>query len=202
MESSSWWLLDSWRWSFKQSLWDMDFEPEGLPIKKMVKFLGRWQVFIQIRSPAMIAATRMLRASIWNTNEDRTWLRWVLDWYRVVCWRNASRSKFRTNISEFAEKAKAKINVCWDDESSFLNLSFLSSLSAFFSIESVSRRFVRIWMFPESELRVASDEIATLFEFGGAILLERMCFSVRSLRNFFAMPLDCGTEKMTGILSW
>ena len=29
-----------------------------------------------------------------------------------------------------------------------------------------------------------------------------MCFSVRSSRNCLAMPSDCGTETMTGILSW
>ena len=57
-------------------------------------------------------------------------------------------------------------------------------------------------MFPASELRVASDGPATLFGFGGAILLERMCFSVRSSKNCLAMPSDCGTETMTGILSW
>ena len=55
-------------------------------------------------------------------------------------------------------------------------------------------------MFPASELRIASDGPATLFGFGGAILLERMCFSVKSLRNCLAMPLDCRTETMTGIL--
>ena len=66
----------------------------------------------------------------------------------------------------------------------------------------VYKRFVRIWMFPASELRVASDGPATLFGFGGAIFLERMCFSVRSPRNCLAMPSDCGTETMTGILSW
>ena len=51
-------------------------------------------------------------------------------------------------------------------------------------------------------MRVASDGPATLFGFGGAILLERMCFSVRSSRNCLDMPSDCGTKKMTGILSW
>ena len=177
MESSSWWLLDSWRWSFNQSLWDMDFEPEGLPIKKMVNFSGKWEVLIQIRSPAMIAATRMILASIWNPNEDRTWLRWVLARDRVVFWRNVSRSEFGTTISEFVEKAESKRNVWRDEEGSFLNLSLLSSLSDFFPFGSVSRRFVRIWMFPASELRVASDGPATLFGFGVAILWERMCFS-------------------------
>ena len=29
-----------------------------------------------------------------------------------------------------------------------------------------------------------------------------MCFSVRLLRNCLAIPSDCGTETMTGILSW
>ena len=57
-------------------------------------------------------------------------------------------------------------------------------------------------MFPASELRVASDGPATLFGFGGAILWERVCFSVRSSRNYFAKPSDCGTKTMTGILSW
>ena len=79
-----------------------------------------------------------------------------------------------------------------------MNLSFLSSLSAFFYFDSVSRQFVRIWMFPASELRVALDGPGTLFGFGGAILWERMCFSVRSSRNCLAMPSDCGTEMMTG----
>ena len=137
MESSSWWLLDSWRWIFNQSLWDKDFEPEGFPIRKVVNLLGRWEVFIQIKSPAMIAATRMLLASIWHLNEDRTWLRWVLDWDRVVCWRNASRSEFGTTLLEFAEKAEAKRNFCWYEVGSFLNLSFLSSLSDFFSFRFV-----------------------------------------------------------------
>ena len=57
-------------------------------------------------------------------------------------------------------------------------------------------------MFPASELRVALDVPATLFGFGGAILWERMCFSVRSSRNCLAMPSDCGTETMRGILLW
>ena len=57
-------------------------------------------------------------------------------------------------------------------------------------------------MFPASELRVASDGPATLFGFGGATMLERMCLSVRSSRNCLAMPSDCGTETMTRILSW
>ena len=83
-----------------------------------------------------------------------------------------------------------------------MNLSFFSSLSAFFSFASVSRQFVRIWMFPASELRVASDGPATLFGFGGAILWERMCFSVRSSRNCLAIPSDCGNKTMTGVLSW
>ena len=59
-----------------------------------------------------------------------------------------------------------------------------------------------IWMFPASELRVALDGPATLFGFGGAILLERMCFSVRSSRNCLSMPSDCGTKTTTGVLSW
>ena len=83
-----------------------------------------------------------------------------------------------------------------------MNLSFFSSLSVLFSFDSVSRKFVRIWMFPASELRVASVGLATLFGFGGAILWERMCLSVRSSRNCLAMPSDCGTETMTGILLW
>ena len=57
-------------------------------------------------------------------------------------------------------------------------------------------------MFPSSELRVALDGPATLFGFGGVILWERMCFSVRSSRNCLAMPSDCGTETMRGILLW
>ena len=57
-------------------------------------------------------------------------------------------------------------------------------------------------MFPESELRVASDGPAKLFGFGGAILWERMCFYVRSSRNFLDMPSNYGTKTMTGILSW
>ena len=89
----------------------MDFEPEGLPIKKMVDFSGRSEVLIQIRLPAMVAATRMLLVSIWNPNEDRTWLRWVMARDRVVFWRNALRSEFGITLLEFAEKAEAKINV-------------------------------------------------------------------------------------------
>ena len=57
-------------------------------------------------------------------------------------------------------------------------------------------------MFPVSEFRVALDGPAKLFGFGGSILLERMCFYVRSSKNCLAMLLDCGTETMTGILSW
>ena len=53
-------------------------------------------------------------------------------------------------------------------------------------------------MFPASELRVSLDGPATLFGFGGAILFERMCFSVRLSRNCLAMLSDCGTETMTG----
>ena len=60
----------------------------------------------------MIADTRMLLVSIWHPNEDKTWLRWVLDQDRAVCWRNASRLEFGTTLSEFAEKAEAKRNVC------------------------------------------------------------------------------------------
>ena len=56
-------------------------------------------------------------------------------------------------------------------------------------------------MLPASELRVVLDEPATLLGFGGAILWERMCFSVRSLRNCLAKPSGCGTKTMTGILS-
>ena len=59
-----------------------------------------------------------------------------------------------------------------------------------------------IWIFPASELRVASDEPAKLFGFGGAILLESMCFSVMLSRNCLAMPSDFGTEMMIGILLW
>ena len=72
----------------------------------------------------MIAATRMLLASIWNPNEDRTWLRWILDQDRVACWRKSLRSEFGTTLLEFAEKAEAKRNICLDEEGSFLNLSF------------------------------------------------------------------------------
>ena len=57
-------------------------------------------------------------------------------------------------------------------------------------------------MFPASDLGVASDGPETLFGFGREILLESMCFFVRSSRNYLAMPSDCGTKKMTGILSW
>ena len=57
-------------------------------------------------------------------------------------------------------------------------------------------------MFPASELRVALDGPATFFRFFGATMLERMCFSVRSSRNCLAIPSDCGTKTMTGILSW
>ena len=57
-------------------------------------------------------------------------------------------------------------------------------------------------MFPASELRLVPDGLATLFGVGGAILLERMCLSLRSSRNCLAMPLDCGTKTMTGILSY
>ena len=57
-------------------------------------------------------------------------------------------------------------------------------------------------MFPASKLRVASDGPATLFGFGGAILLERMCLSVRSSSYCLPIPSDCGIKTMTGILSW
>ena len=57
-------------------------------------------------------------------------------------------------------------------------------------------------MFPSSELRVALDGPATLFGFGGVILWERVCFYVRSSRNCLAVPSYCGTDTMTGILSW
>ena len=60
----------------------------------------------------MIAATRMLLASILHVNKYRTWLRWVLARDMVVCWRNASRSEFGTTLLDFAEKAEAKRNVC------------------------------------------------------------------------------------------
>ena len=40
---------------------------------------------------------------------------------------------------------------------------------------------------------INSDGPATLFGFGGAILLERMCLSVRSSRNCLDIPSDCGT---------
>ena len=60
----------------------------------------------------MISDTRMLLASIWHPNEDRTWFRCVLARDRVVYWRNASRSEFGTTLSEFAEKAEANRNVC------------------------------------------------------------------------------------------
>ena len=83
-----------------------------------------------------------------------------------------------------------------------MNLSFLSYLSAFFSFNSVSRQFLRIWMFPASELRVAPDGTATLLRFGGVILLERMCLSVSLSRNCLDIPSDCETKTMTGILSW
>ena len=53
-------------------------------------------------------------------------------------------------------------------------------------------------MFQASELRVSSDGPATLFEFGGSILWERIFFSVRLLRNSLAVPSYCGTETMTG----
>ena len=57
-------------------------------------------------------------------------------------------------------------------------------------------------MLPARELRVASDGPATLFGFCGVTMLERMCLSVRSSRNCLEMTSDCGTETMTGILSW
>ena len=137
IDLSSWWMLGSWRLGFNQSLWGIDLEPEGFPIKKMVKFPGRCELFIQISSPAMIAATRVLLASIWYPNDNRTRLRWVLAQDTVVCRRNALRSEFRTTLSEFAEKAEEKINVCWDDEGRFLSLSFLSSFSASCSLKKM-----------------------------------------------------------------
>ena len=48
---------------------------DGLPIKKMVNFSGVWEVLLQIRSPAMMDATRILDASNWHPKEERTWFR-------------------------------------------------------------------------------------------------------------------------------
>ena len=120
----------------------------------------------------MIAVTRMLLASIWHLNEEKTWFRWVLARDSVACWRKALMSEFRITRSEIAEKWETKRNVCWDEECIFWNLSCLLSLSAFFSFDSVSRRVVRKWIFPESDLRAASYGPATLSWFGGAIFWE------------------------------
>ena len=58
---------------------------EGFPIRKMVNFSGVCEDLVQIRSPAVIEATRMEQTSIWQPNEAKTWFRLVLALDIDVC---------------------------------------------------------------------------------------------------------------------
>ena len=78
--------------------------------------------------------------------------------------------------------------VFWEDIGSFLNFSFLSSFLAFFSLDSVSRQVVRLWMLPARELRVESVGPVTDVVDVGVVVEGRMNLSWRSSRYCFIGP--------------
>ena len=79
----------------------------------------------------MMDATRILLASNWQPNEDSTWFRWVRARDNVDCCSKDSRVAGESVLSTVADGEEAKRIVFCDDEGSLLNLSFLSSFSAF-----------------------------------------------------------------------
>ena len=92
-----------------------------------------------MRPPAEIEATRIEFASIWQPNEVRTWLRWVLAREWDVCSRNFSNSGLTIVLPVDSDFAEANRMVFWDDSGSFVNLFFLETFSSFLSSEYFSR---------------------------------------------------------------
>ena len=116
-------------------------------------------------------------------------------------WRSKdSNDGFGSFLSTVDDADEANRIVCWEDVGSFLNLSFFSSLSAFLFWESVSKRVVRFWMLLANEPRVLSEGPVTPAAAGAIGAALRICFSSRSKRYCWTIPLFCGMDIVGGIL--